>query len=363
MKKLYLAVVAMLPLLAMAADYSTIYNQCPQVTGAQMLDAAFVEKSLNLYKQLEAQNEAEYQRINASLSAVQSAPRPKQPQMSASQKQATMAAGKDMMAALQAAGITPDKLAQMSEEEIMAIAMSVVAQKSGLTTEEMQAMAGMSDKQAEAYVKGNKDRMNRMQNSDFAQYGIQEMDGPSVNEADYDKWQRIQQLIEQIQISYNEREIMVLEGQLNEFHSKELEQYRPYEDRVSVIEHELYGKVDAISQGTAIKTPAFAQSYFDRMNAVADEYNRMAIPQWDKLFTATLAKLRSDLQKNLPIYMESMDLYNSITDPYVKSMAAPLVANPAVYRLLMQYIDLQTKRLEGRPYYHYSVPEMMGGMG
>lgn len=363
MKKLIISIFAIFPLLANAADYSAIYSQCPQVTGTQMLDAALVEKALNQYKQLEAQNEAEYNRINVALSAAQSAPKPQQPKMSASQKQATMAAGQDMMAALAAAGITPDKMAKMSEEELMAAVMPIIAQKSGLTTEEMQAMAGMSDKQAEAYVMGNKDRMNRMQNSDLAQYGIQESEGPSVNEADYDKLQRIQELMDQIGIVLNNREIMVLNGQMDVFHSKENEQYQPYEDRVSVIEHELYGKVDKISNGTAIKTPAFAYGYFDRMNAIADEYNRIAISQWDKLFTKTLTQLRNDLQKNLPLYMESMNLYNSITDPYVKSLAAPLVMNPAVYTLLMQYIDLQTKRLEGRPYVHYTAPETMGGMG
>lgn len=363
MKKLIISIFAILPLLASAADYSAIYNQCPQVTGTQILDAAYAEKSLEQYKQLEAQNDAEYQRINATLSAAQSAPKPKQPQMSASQKQATMAAGQDMMAALVAAGLTPEKMAKMSEEELMAAMMPVIAQKSGLTTEEMQAMAGMSDKQAEAYVMGNKDRMNRMQNSDLAQYGVKEFEGPSVNDEDYDKMQRIQELMNQIQFSFNALELMTIDGQMDAFQSKEMEQYQPYEDRVFAIEHELDIRVDKISNGTAIKTPSFAYAYFDRMNAVADEYNRMAISQWDKIFTATLAKLQSDLKKYLPIYMECMNLYNSITDPYVKSLAAPQVMNPAIYNLLSQYIGLQIKRLEGRPYRHYVAPDMMGGMG
>lgn len=363
MKKLVIAIACVLPLMANAVDYATIFSQCPQLTGTQMLDAALVEKSLDQYKQLESQNEAEYSRINAMLSAAQSAPKPQQPKMSASQKQATMAVGRDMMAALQAAGITPDKMAQMSEEEIMAVVIPLIAQKSGLTTEEMQAMAGMSDQQSEAYVKGNKDCMNRMQHSEWAQYGIQESEGPSVNDADYDKVQRIQELMGQIQISTNALDMMMLEGQLNAYQSQESEQYQPYEDRVLAIEHELAVKIDQISNGTAIKTPAFAYGYFDRMNAVADEYSRAFTPQWDQLFTATLAQLHNDLQQYMPVYMECMSLYNSITDPYVKSLAAPRVANPAVYNLLMQYISLQIKRLEGIPYHHYNVPEMMGGMG
>lgn len=366
---------------ANAESYEATYNKLPNLSKEQLAKPASNEAAISsAQKQYKAATEAvgnEQMSQNKRREAAQKATiktaeknKPTKAQMQASQ-----AIGNDMMSALAEAGISPEKMAQMSEEELMAVLMPVIAKKNGLTPEEMKAMQGMSDKEAEAYMKKGT-RAKRVQNSEYAQYS-QPMNGMGkgieISDADNAKIDKIIQLDEQIENDENNvsSTIQTTFSRLNKVEfAEEMDKLfnQTYSPRIDAILKELYARVEKEKGatnvgGNGVKMPAYGKDYYAKVNAIVDEYNQEVVNRWEAKLSKEITAIQNELKQKFPLCAEMEKTYDSLSSEEAKSVAAQKMSQTNVYLLMSYYIKLLESRLEAPTRQYYEMPTHIGGMG
>lgn len=385
MKQFLLSAVALISIWTMAkaeSAYETIFNNLPNVSNEQLATPDINEERVQAARaQLEASINAaniemdrqgrQLQAANTYIQQQHEKMKPTQAQM-----QAAQAIGGDMMAALAAAGISPAQMAKMSDDEIAAILMPLIAQKTGLSTQEMQAMQGMTDAQAEAYMRQG-DRAKRAQNSEYgSQYGqtMQGMNqGFNISEEDDAKLDQIIELAEQINenIPVTILNLQNFENQLNLPGLKnELDQIfeQQYQPRIEAIINEFYERVSKepawkTAGGNGMPTPAYGKEYYAKVNAVVDEYNTMAVNRWNEALSTQLNAISTELSTKFQLCNQKQNIYKSIASKDVQAMASQRMNESGVHTLLTIYINMLATRLEAPVKYHYTMPTTVGGMG
>lgn len=360
---------------AIAQDYRATYNKLPKLKRDELYDSLKVAHAKDAYKNGEEALEVRHNEWQTILTEnLSNASNIKTPKMTDAQRQATAAIGGDMMGALQAAGISLEQASKMSDEELMQIIMPLMAQKTGLTPEEMARMQGMSDKEVERYVKSNPEMAKRVQNSQYAQYGqtfqgIQSEEFSDEDSKIIDRLSEINEMIseraseygrEKMSFTYIERKMELLGEKFDEeFREK-------YQVKIDEQLHQLYEKMDAMhaqKDWNAIKTPVYAKEYFDSMNVVVAQFNHYLIPKWEAELAPTLQMIEKEYNKNIGLYEEWARLYNSLSSETAKSiMATPTVEN-LIYMILVDYARIQKLRLAVPVCARIPIPEKIGGQG
>lgn len=361
-----------------AQTYESVYRSLPFISTEKLVH---VDENTDLIEQTQHQYEDAFNTISnimmeegnkmsharARIQQVQTSNRPTQ-----AQQQASMAIGQDMMAALAAAGVDFSKLDKMSEEEIAAILMPAIAQKNGLTVEEMQAMQGMSDKEAEAYMK-QKGRAERVKNSEYAQYApaMQDMK-PALNisDADYAKIDQIKVLSDRINEDANTSNMYesLSREEFNLTREMEEQYEKTYQPRIDAIMQEFVERINQepawkTTGGNGIKTPAYGKDYYARMNAVIEEYNRACIAKWEKSCQKDVETSKKMVETQLTLYEQREKIFNTLTSEDAKNVAQEQMSSNGIHSYIMFIINYQQKRLSLPLKYHYTMPEYFGGMG
>lgn len=385
MKRFFICAIALISITTLAkaeSDYAPIYNGLPKVTNEQLAkpeaNAALIETAQKQLAQKQAAINDVMMRIGEKTNqARQKLEQIRQKNMpNEGQMQAAQAIGGDMMAAFAAAGITPDKMAKMSEEELMAVLLPIVAQKNGLTPQELQAMQGMSDKQAEAYMKqGN--RAQRMQNSEYGSKYSQTMQGMNelynISQEDYDKIDQIKALEEQINADNfgADQKPMYYQDRMNVFTLKEdLKTLfeKQYEPRIEALMQELNARIEKepawkTAGGNGIKMPAYGKDYYAKINAIVDEYNKAVVDRWDAAVMKEINPLVSDLEAKFKLYNQMENICKTLATEDARLMAAQNMNQVGISTLLIYYVNMLNTRLEAPTMGYYQMPEYVGGMG
>lgn len=349
---------------------------CPLVLSAQINFQQFVAQlpAMPTAEQIAAQSptveaQARYEKLNNDLLAAHqrnitqldqaqramAAQLQKQPKPTAQQQQAMQAVSGDMMAMLAQSGIPMEKLATMSDEEIMAVLAPMMAQKMGLTEQELIALQGMSDKQAEAYIIGNADRKARAQNSEYAQkYGqtVQGMPqgGAQISDAESAIIDQIAK-IEDRRVAMNEaftrqtEKIAMMPAALKAVEKAFPFENSNYEQRVAQIQEELNARLRKDNTIGAGEMASYEPAYLERMNAVINEYN----VELAKRYTAKLQPLVDETKRNmdasLKLYNEALALYNKL-GATAKAAAASKMINLSPFSAINDHVNVLQKRLE-----------------
>ncbi len=382
MKKLLIALLALVPMAMIAQDYHQYYNQLtPYPTPAQLVSKQVRAETAVLYRHIQEEIEAEAMRAaqkvgDANRQQLAGAQQMAQRQANATpkQKQAQQAMAGDMMQIIQSLGIPMEKLAEMSDEEIEALIMPKVAQNTGLSPEVMEKLSKMSDREVEAYMRSHPELMSSFQNSRFGQQAMamQGMPHAEEDEADMERASRIMELNLQV-IEEKNNGSVVLDKRVNwqdgeAFSNKFL---APYEARIAEIYDECWSRVERENPVTnydysARPTPAYVQSYYDRMNAIVDEANQALAAEWCKTMQDDLQYYQNKIEKLLPICDEQHRLYKQISDPAARLKADSHMADGALFSAIQLYIYALKHRLEIGTLEHKDAPKTYvpaGGMG
>lgn len=380
MKRILLSVCSVLLIcgLVNAESYEAIYKKLPSISAEQLSQHESNKNAIeNAAFQLKTAEQAVdgemmvrgqmMQKANDAIKKSQEKNKPTK-----QQTQVSMAVAGDLMAALAAAGITPDQMAKMSDDEIAAILMPVVAQKNGLTTAEMQKMQGMSDAEANAYLSQG-DRASRVKNSEYGKYGdtLKDMGkGLDISDADYKKIDELLEMDEKIESNDASQALITKFNSINkEVFEVEMEKLfaDKYEGRINSILSDLYDRAykeyGTKVSGEGIKMPAYGKEYYSKVNALIDEYNKEVVDMWESKIGEITTPLKSTLDEKFTICAESEKLYASLTSDDAKHMATKTQMQTSVATLLRYYIQLLDMRLQAPTRNHYEMPTAIGGMG
>lgn len=370
MKKTLILLLMAMPMLAFATDFQTIYNSQPaKPTSAQLViaDNPAVQAAMQQYNAMQQAVGEEVSRVMqlAQQAAIANEKRAKSaPKMNAQQTQVVGNVMGDMMGALAAAGVSMEDLAKMSDDEIAAILMPTMAQKTGLSDAEMRKLQGMSDREAEAYVKAHPEMASRVQNSEYGQYG-QTMKGLEVREtisdADMLKIEQMQANFESaasVNLPEHQIQYMGVRSWLSENYDK-LVDAASYEARISSIFSELqdrYLKEGLFSgKGGPATAPAYTKDYYARINQIVDEYNAALVKEWLAKVDPEIQKEEQALKPLMALYTENLNLYAALTSDDAKSRATSFLTPISVRASMEQYIDLLKLRCEVPVKEHYEV--------
>lgn len=382
MKKLLIALWALMPMAMIAQDYHEYYNQLtPYPTPAQLVSKQVRAEKMAQYSTLLEQVEDAGMRATQKVGDANRQQQAKAQQMAQrqanaapTQKQAQQAMAGDMMQIIQSLGIPMEKLAEMSDEELQALIMPKVSQNTGLSPEVMEKLSKMSDREAEAYMRSHPELMNNFQNSRFGQQAMamQGMPYAEEDEADMERAERIMELYLQVMDERNTWTSKI--GQRATWQSGEAfsEQFlAPYEERIAEIYDECWSRVERENPVTNYDyserpVPAYVQSYYDRMNAIVDEANQALAAEWCKTMQEDVLYYRNEIEKLLPICDEQHRIYKEIKDPAARAKADSHMTDGTVYSAIHLYIYALQHRLNIVTLEHKDTPKTYvpaGGMG
>lgn len=362
-----------------AQSYEVIFWSLPTISNEQLIhydaNEAAIEaartqckKALEQADAVSMRQGAEFQKAQQRLEKSMEQNQPNQAQM-----QASMTVAGDMMKALQEAGITPEQMEKMSEEELAAILMPTIAQKTGLSEEELKKMQSMSDKQAEAYMKqGN--RAQRVQSSEYGQYGDVMKDmkpALDITDADYEKIDLIDGLREQLENmdALDRLRTTMMSQSRFEFDDASRDLYAAdYEPRIQAILDKLYARIEQepawkTSKGNGIPMPVYGNEFYSNANQLIDEYNREVVTRFENIVGNDMAAIKAALLDGFAICREQEKVYNTLTTEDAKAMAMKHMSQYKVYSLLRDYISVLQLRLNLNHVNHLEMPKVVGGMG
>lgn len=374
MKKSTTFVLTMMSMMVFAQTPRAFYNQVSSYPTADQL----------LSEQVRNQKDADYQQVlnqleeasNQAIARVQAAMVATRNQAgvisgaSAKQKQARQEMGNNMMQLIQEAGIPMEQLATMSEEEIEALLMPMLAKNAGFSQSEVEKLSKMSDREAEAYMRSHPDMMSRAQNSRIAQMAKEAgMEGTSeTEEQDMERMNRIMEI--NIQVTENAQQLYFTSAQgetaVENFDKKVVQ---PYYDRIMAIQDECWQRVDKESPAyyyDELPAPAYVKTYYDRMNAIVKEANVAIAREWCKLQDQPLQAIGGEIEKLLPLYDEQLQLREAIIDATVRDHADVNMIEGRLLDAVREYVKTLKRRLEFPQLETYEAPKTYvpgGGIG
>lgn len=365
MKKSITLVLAMMSMMVFAQTPRAFYNQVSSYPTADQL----------LSEQVRNQKDADYQQVlnqleetsNQAIARVQAATMATRNQVgvisgaSAKQKQARQEMGNDMMQMIQELGIPMEQLATMSEEEIEALLMPMLAKNAGFSQSEVEKLSKMSDREAEAYMRSHPDMMSRAQNSRIGQMAqAAGMQGTSeTEEQDMERINRIMEI--NIQVTENAQQVFIMSAQgetaVENFDKKVVQ---PYYDRIRAIHDECWQRVDKESPSyyyDELPAPAYVKTYYDRMNAIVKEANVAIAREWCKLQDQPLQAIGGEIEKLLPLYDEQLQLREAIIDATVRDHADVNMIEGRLLDAVREYVKTLKRRLEFPQLETYEAPK------
>lgn len=382
MKKLLIALLAMMPMAMIAQDYHQYYNQVKQYpTPAQLVSKQVrAEKNAQYSTLLEEVEEATMraaQKVgdaNRQRQAKAQQMAQRQANATPTQKQAQQAMAGDMMKIIQELGIPMEQLAQMSDEEIEALVMPKVSQNTGLSPEVMEKLSKMSDREAEAYMRSHPELMSSFQNSRFGQQAMAMQGMPHVeeDEADNERLDRILNLYEQV---IDDKNALTSEiGKSGTWQEGEVFSERflaPYEERIAAVYDECWSRVERENpvknyDYSERPVPAYVQTYYDRMNAIVDEANQALAEEWCKNMQENVLLRQNTIEKLLPICDKQHSIHKEIKDPATRAKADSYMTDGIVYSAIHLYIYALQHRLNIVTLEHRDAPKTYvpaGGKG
>ncbi len=377
MKKTLLFLVALLPMAVTAETYQQIYQAVQQPLSVEQIvsdqpvvsqivakyDEAIkevIDENVRLNK-LGAQNINEWKNFLASRS-----------KSSQQQQQVNMEVTGDVMSMLAKAGISMDKLATMSEDEIMAALAPQMQSKTGLTPEEMQMFSKMNDQQIEAYAKAHPDVLARLQNSPYAQkYGFLQNELSGSNAAMLTAHD--EQSVERIRVIVDEEIPVIVPNFTTDYHQqmqeetainntlKEAADLLPkYDEQSMAIMDEFldrFVKTNPFEKATAVPAPSYMQSYVDRANAVIKEGNTAAVKMLEAKIQPMIDRDKAIVEKLLVKFNEIMKLYDGMDEDKGRWAVGQFIMRAEVYTYLLRYLQEEKKRLEVAQTDYYVMPK------